>query len=115
MELTLSDPGRLRAIIADELREVARKYGKPRRSEIIENDAADETEAGEAVPDYPVHLFVTRAGYFKKITPASWRMSSEHKLKEGDEIVLSAESTNTAELLVFSDRCQLYKTRAADF
>lgn len=115
MELTLSDQKRLRAIIIDELKEVARKYGKPRRSELIENDADEEEETEEATADYPVHLFVTRAGYFKKITPASWRMSNEHKLKEGDELALAVESTNAAELLLFSDRCQLYKTRAADF
>ena len=82
----------------------------------VEKPDGDSGEgAAEETEDYPVHLFVSRAGYFKKITPASWRMSSEHKLTEGDEIVLEDESVNSAELLVFSDRCQLYKTRAADF
>ena len=115
MEQTLGDQKRLQAIIIDELKDIARKYGKPRRSELIEPDGDSGEGAAEETEDYPVHLFVSRAGYFKKITPASWRMSSEHKLKEGDEIVLEDESVNSAELLVFSDRCQLYKTRAADF
>ena len=67
------------------------------------------------MPDYPVTLFYTKEGYFKKITPQSLRMSGEHKLKEGDEIVTTVETTNAAELLFFTDKCQVYKSRANDF
>ncbi len=67
------------------------------------------------IPDYPVHLFFTRDGYFKKITPQSLRMSGEQKLKEGDEVVQQVESTNNVDLLFFTDRAQVYKAKASDF
>ena len=67
------------------------------------------------MPDYPVTVFISREGYFKKITPQSLRMSGEQKFKEGDALLLSRETTNSAELLVFTDRCQVYKTRLSDF
>jgi len=116
MELILSDKKRIRAIIADELKDVIKKYGKDRRTEII--TAAEVTDAEdeeEDIPSYPVHLFFTREGYFKKITPQSLRMSGEHKLKEGDEIIAEIESDNTAELLFFTDKAQVYKAKASDF
>lgn len=67
------------------------------------------------MPDYPVHVFYTREGYFKKITPQSLRMSNEHKLKEGDEVVWESETHNTAWMLFFTDRQQVYKCRVGDF
>ena len=115
METILGDRKKQEAIIASELKDIARKYGKPRRSLLLTDyDDGEESETEEA-PDTPVHIFTTREGYFKKITPQSYRMSSEHKLKEGDAINGAYETGNSAEILVFSDRCQLYKTRAADF
>ena len=74
-----------------------------------------EEEPVETVPDYPVNLFFTKEGYFKKITPLSLRMGGDQKLKEGDEIAQQMESTNAAELLFFSDKAQVYKLKAADF
>ena len=113
---TLRDNDRIRAIIVGELEDVAKKYGAPRRTGIvyageIETAAADEDET----PDYPVTLFLSREGYFKKITPQSLRMSGEQKYKEGDGPAGSWETTNKAELLVFTDRCQVYKTRCSEF
>ena len=93
---------------------VAEKYGKDRRTEIIYEEIEDYEEV-EEVPDYPVHLFFTRDGYFKKITPLSLRMGGEQKLKEGDEIVSTVETTNRAELLFFTDKCQVYKSKASEF
>ena len=78
-------------------------------------DELEEAAEEEEVPDYPVHLFFTREGYFKKITPQSLRMSGEQKLKEGDEIVQTLEATNASDLLFFTDRCQVYKAKASDF
>ena len=116
LEDILQRPARIRKIIMTELTEVAKKYGKPRRSEILyelpEDEAAD---AEEEIPNYPVTLFFTRDGYFKKITPQSLRMSGEQKLKDGDEIVYTSETTNNVELLFFTNHCQVYKTRAAEF
>ena len=112
----LASPAKVRRIIIDELTQVAAKYGRPRRSEIL-YEVADgaEDEEEEAIPDYPVSAFFTREGYFKKITPLSLRMSGEQKLKEGDEIIVQLETKNDAELLFFTSRCQVYKCRAADF
>ena len=116
LEDILKRPARINKIIMNELAEVAKKYGKPRRCEIL-YDLPDEGEAEEQqeVPDYPVHLFFTREGYFKKITPQSLRMSGEQKLKDGDEVAYTCESTNSAELLFFTNHAQVYKTRASEF
>ncbi len=115
MEDILSSPKRVRDIIISELSEVGRKYGKPRKTLISYAEETAEEEEAEDIPDYPVNLFFTKEGYFKKITPLSLRMSGEQKLKEGDAVILQLESTNTAELLFFSDQCQVYKARACDF
>lgn len=115
MEDILANPKRIGRIMIDELTEVAKKYGAPRKSLIVFADDEPEEPEEEVIPDYPVHLFFTREGYFKKVTPQSLRMSGEHKLKEGDEVVMQGESTNSAELLFFTNRCQVYKARACDF
>ncbi len=114
MEDILSSKARVKKIIVDELAKVSEKYGKDRRTEIIYEEI-EEYEEVEEVPDYPVHLFFTRDGYFKKITPLSLRMGGEQKLKEGDELVSTVETTNKAELLFFTDKCQVYKSKASEF
>ena len=115
MEDILSSKSRVKKIIIAELKEVADKYDKPRRTEIIFADVEDDDEEIEEIPDYPVTLFFTKEGYFKKITPQSLRMSGEQKLKEGDEIVQTVEASNNTDLLFFTDKCQVYKAKAADF
>ena len=115
MEAILADPKKIDAIIIDELKEVSKKYDQPRRSEIIYVNETETEEPDEEIPDYPVNLFFTSEGYFKKITPQSLRMSGEQKLKEGDEIIFSTESHNAVELLFFSNKNQVYKAHAADF
>lgn len=115
MEDILSSKSRVKKIIIAELKEVAEKYDKPRRTEIIFADIEEDDEEIEEIPDYPVTLFFTKEGYFKKITPQSLRMSGEQKLKEGDEIVQTVEASNNTDLLFFTDKCQVYKAKAADF
>ncbi len=115
LEETLNSPKRIKKIIIDELRDVAKKYGQPRRSMILYSVEETDMDEISLVPDYPVHIFVTREGYIKKISPQSLRMSSEQKLKEGDEIVQTFETRNSVELLFFTDKCQVYKSRASDF
>ena len=116
LEDTLKSKARIRRIIIDELQAVAKKYGQPRRTQIIyATDIVEAEEEQREVADYPCVLFFTREGYFKKITPQSLRMSGEHKLKEGDEIVQTVETTNNHELLFFSDQCSVYKSHADDF
>jgi len=115
MQDILSSKSRVKKIIIAELKEVVAKYDKPRRSEIIYNEEIDDDVEIETVPDYPVTLFFTKEGYFKKITPQSLRMSSEQKVKEGDAVVQTVESNNNSELLFFTDKCQVYKAKASDF
>ena len=115
MEDILASRARVKKIIVSELKSVVEKYAMPRRSEIIFADAESDDEALEEIPDYPVHLFFTKEGYFKKITPQSLRMSGEQKLKDGDSLLLTVEATNSTDLLFFTDRCQVYKAKAADF
>ncbi len=112
----LSDRRKVRSIIVDELRNVVKKYSKPRRSRFIyEGELEEETAFEEEIPDYPVHILFSKEGYFKKITPQSLRMSGEQKLKDGDVIETTALVTNLHELLFFTDMAQVYKARVCDF
>ena len=115
LEDTLAKPGRIHRIIIDELTEVRKKYAVPRRTEIVYSHELPEEPAEDAPEDYPVHLFLSREGYFKKITPQSLRMSGDQKYKEGDGPSQYFEATNNTELMFFTDRQQVYKTRASEF
>ena len=116
MRSTLDSPRKLKNVIISELQEVSKKYGQPRKTEILYNvsETAPEDEE-EPVPDYPVTVFVSKEGYLKKITAQSLRMSGEQKFKEGDSLAFSRETTNRAEFLVFTDKFQCYKSRLSDF
>ena len=111
----VDSPGRIKKTIVAELAAVKKKYAVPRRTQLLFDHAEEADEGGEDVPDYPVNVFLSREGYFKKITPQSLRMSGEQKYKEGDGAYLQWECTNRDELLVFTDRQQCYKTRMSDF
>jgi DNA gyrase subunit A len=115
LEAILKSKARVKTIIVKELKEVADKYGKDRQCEIIYNDDIEDDDEDDEIPDYPVHLFFTKEGYFKKITPQSLRMSGEHKLKDGDEITEALEFTNNCDLLFFTNKCQCYKAKAYEF
>lgn len=116
LEDTLKSKARIRRIIINELQEVAKKYGQPRRTQLIyATDIVEEAEQQEEIADYPCTFFFTRDGYFKKITPQSLRMSGEQKLKVGDMIQQTVECSNNRELLFFSDQCSVYKSHANDF
>ena len=113
---TLNSSRKLKNVIIGELQEVSKKYGQPRKTEIVYNAEELEVEAEEEqAPDYPVTVFLSKEGYLKKITAQSLRMSGEQKFKEGDSLRDTVESTNRAEMLVFTDRCQCYKTRLSEF
>ena len=116
MRATLESSRKLKNVIISELQEVSKKYGQPRKTEILYNvseTAAEDEE--ETVPDYPVTVFVSKEGYLKKITAQSLRMSGEQKFKEGDSLSFTRETTNRAEFLVFTDQFQCYKSRLSDF
>ena len=111
----VDSPGRIKKTIVAELAAVKKKYAVPRKTGLLYELPEEADDGGEDVPDYPVNVFLSREGYFKKITPQSLRMSSEQKYKEGDGAYLQWECTNRDELLVFTDRQQCYKTRMSDF
>ena len=115
LESIVNNRRKLRGIIVDELRQVSKKYGQPRRTGIVYANEIEEYSEEQTVEDYPVTLFLSKEGYFKKITAQSLRMSGEQKYKEGDALSVSFETTNRAELLFLTDRQQMYKARAADF
>ena len=113
---TLNSHKKLQNVIIKELQQVSAKYGQERKTEIIYNvEEAEPEETQEQVPDYSVTVFVSKEGYLKKITPQSLRMAGEQKFKEGDSLAFSVESTNRAEVLVFSDQFQCYKAKLSDF
>ena len=115
LEDTLARPSRIRKIIVSELEDVRKKYAEPRRTGILYDYAEDAESEEDAIEDYPVTLFLSQHGYFKKIMPQSLRMSGEQKFKEDDALSMSVESSNAAELMFFTDKAQVYKTRASDF
>ena len=115
LEDTLNDPRRVKKILVDELTAAARKYGEPRKTEILYERQQMELPEEEPEAEYPVRLFLSREGYLKKITPQSLRMSGEQKYKEGDGPRQSFETTSNAELMLFTDRCQVYKVRLGEF
>lgn len=115
MEEILGSNEKIRKIIIKELKDVIKNYSQPRKSLLCEQFEESEENTAEDIPDYPVNIFISASGYFKKITPQSLRMSGEYKLKEGDYISQSFEITNRTEIIFFSDKFQAYKTRASAF
>ena len=115
MEGTLQSRRKIRSVITAELKAVEKKYSQPRKSMLLFPSEVPAEEPEDDTPDYPVNLFFTREGYFKKITNQSLRMSGEQKLKDGDEVAETVQAANRSELLFFTNRCQVYKTAAGEF
>lgn len=115
MEDILKDDKKVKNLIIEELNEVSRKYRQPRKTLFIYTAGEEEEAEEDDTPDFPVTLFISQSGYFKKITPQSLRMSGDQKLKEGDFIINSVETTNRSELLFFSDKAQVYKSKTSLF
>ena len=115
LEDILARPARVKKIIVTELEDVRRKYAEPRRTGIVYGHEVEEYTEETTVDDYAASVFLSREGYFKKITPASLRMNAEQKYKEGDALAQSFETSNAAEVMFFTDRCQVYKSRLSDF
>ena len=115
LEDTLKNRRKVKAIISSELKAIIKKYPSPRRTGIVYASEIEEEPEDDPAEDYPVNVFLSNEGYLKKITPQSLRMSGEQKYKDGDGPKLSFESTNRAELLVFTDRQRVYKTKLSDF
>ncbi len=114
MEETLESPRKIKKLIIKELEEIAEKYGQNRKTKFAEV-IPEEEETEEEIPDYPLNIFLTKEGYFKRVTPQSLRMSGEHKFKEGDSLIFSEELSNRTDLLFFTNKHQVYKSRVSDF
>ena len=115
MEGILKDEKKIKGIIVEELKDVIKKYQQPRKTLFIYTADEDEEQIEDDTPDFPVILFMSKSGYFKKITPQSLRMSGDQKLKEGDIMSVSTEASNRSDILFFTDKCQVYKTKASAF
>ena len=115
LESILNSRRKIKGIIIDELKQINKKYVTPRKSTIVYADEIEEFDEEQQIEDYPVTLFLSKEGYFKKITAQSLRMSGEQKYKDGDQLNISFESTNRGELLFLTDRQQMYKARVSDF
>ncbi|MEE1185973.1 MAG: DNA topoisomerase (ATP-hydrolyzing) subunit A [Acutalibacteraceae bacterium] len=115
LEDTVSNTKKIHKVIISELKEVIDKYSQERKTAIVYPDDEEDVSVEQEVADYPCTLFMTKGGYFKKITAQSLRMSAVHKFKEGDEMSQEVESHNTAHLLFFTNKCQVYKARAYEF
>ena len=115
LESIVNNRRKLKAIIIDELKAISKKYGTPRKTGIVYASELEEPDEDEQVEDYAVTLFLSREGYFKKITAQSLRVSGEQKYKDGDGLAVSFESTNRGELLFLTDKQQMYKARVSDF
>lgn len=115
LEEILKNKKKIKSIISSELKDIIKKHGKPRQTQFVFTEDIEEENQEEEIPGYPVHLFLTEEGYFKKITPQSLRMSGEQKLKETDAVSVHLESTNDVEFLFFTDKQQVYKSRASEF
>ena len=115
IEEILADDLKLKALISSQLTDIKKKYGQPRRSQLIHSDDIEEFDEEESIENFNARIYLTKEGYFKKITLQSLRGNDEHKLKENDEIIASYETDNLSELLFVTDKCQLYRAKTADF
>ena len=111
----LGSPRRINNLIAKTLKEVAEKYGQPRKSELVGMEETETFEESAVIPDYRLHLMLTRHGYLKKHTMKSLQSAGELKTKDDDEIFMGFECENKSDLLIFTDKCNLYKTHVYDF
>ena len=115
LEGILNNRRKIKGIIIDELKQILKKFPSPRKTGIVYADEIEEFDEEQQIEDYSVTLFLSREGYFKKISAQSLRMSSEQKYKEGDGLRVSFEASNRGELLFLTDRQQIYKARVSDF
>lgn len=112
---TLSSDKLIKKRIEKQLNDISKKYGQDRRTELIESGKLTEYKEEDHIEDYPLTIFFTRGQYLKKVPAASLRSTtSEHKLKDEDEIIVTSETTNKSELIFFSNQCNVYKIKTYD-
>lgn len=110
----ISSEKEIKKLIIAELKEIIKKYGRDRKTEIITSDEIVEIKMEDTIPDYNLKIFLTKESYLKKITAVSLRSGGVHKLKENDEIILEQEATNRSELIMFTDKANAYKMKLSE-
>ena len=115
IEEILADELKIKALIASQLTDIKKKYGQPRRSQLIEAGDIDTYNEEDHVENYNVRIYLTKEGYFKKITLQSLRGNDEQKLKEGDTMLSTEDTDNLADIIFVTDKAQLYRVKIADF
>ncbi|MBR2292774.1 MAG: topoisomerase IV [Clostridia bacterium] len=115
IEEILGDELKLKALIASQLNEIKKKYGQPRKTQLIHADDVVAYVEDKTPENYNARIYMTKEGYFKKITLQSLRGNDEQRLKENDEIVFAEDTDNLSDLIFVTDRCQLYRAKVADF
>jgi DNA gyrase subunit A len=109
---TLEDDKKIEGIITCQLRDISKRYGKPRKTEIISEGQIEIPDEEDLIVDYAVKIILTEHNYFKKIAMSSLRVGFEQNLKDGDQIAQELETVNKADILFFSDKCSVYKAKA---
>ena len=112
---TLKDELKLKARIIAQLQEIKKKYGKPRRTQIVENVETPVSKEDIFFENYNCRLVMTKSGYFKKLSVQAARSADEHKVKEGDFVIYEEDTDNRGDVLFFTDKGQIYRARVADF
>lgn len=102
---------KIKKVIIKQLEEVSKKYGQPRRTEILHEEHVEEITIEHFIEDYNLKLFLSHHNYLKKIPLTSLRTNPEHKLKDDDFIIQEIETHNKADLLLFSNKQVVYKMR----
>lgn len=115
LESLLKSDAKVRRVIIRELEAIIKKYPSPRRADILEADKIERFEQEDHIEDYPVHLFLSKEGYFKKITSQSLRGASDQKFKDGDALFQTLDATNKQEIIFLTNKQQAYKAHLYDF
>lgn len=110
-EETLKSRSRIEGIIASQLKDIMTKFGQPRKSEILYEHQIEEVFEEPEFEDYPVKIFFTKDNYLKKIRETDFKPEAENKFKNDDVLMQELTSRNKAELVMFSSKGNVYKSR----
>ena len=112
----LRDELKLKNVIIEQLKDIKKKYGKPRMTDIVDKSTVSVVNKEEIFfQNYNCKIILTHDGYFKKLSVQGARSGDEQKLKEGDFIIYEEDTDNRGDILFFTDKAQIYRVKVADF